>query len=293
MSGTDDKVGSAYRSLGREEPPSALDSRILAASRDALARPSASRRWAAPVSIAAVLVLAFGVTLHMQREQPGVESPDMDATRPAERKLEAIAPAAPPAPAPAAEPTAPTREQSAAPPRREIAAKRKALPEAKPDKVEAESRARDEKRPLQGERKDLDERAARSSLAKESSVGTGQARDSNVAAEPAVAAAAAPPQPKLQAAPAPQFSTQASTVPPPAAPAAVARMKREAAPAQAPAGALADAQAVDEPARELEAIAKLRVEGRHEEADKALAEFRRKRPDYRIADAMWERVKPR
>jgi hypothetical protein len=35
------------------------------------------------------------------------------------------------------------------------------------------------------------------------------------------------------------------------------------------------------------------VEGRHEEADKALGEFRRKRPDYRIPDAMWERVKPK
>jgi hypothetical protein len=64
------------------------------------------------------------------------------------------------------------------------------------------------------------------------------------------------------------------------------RLKREA--------LAADAQApVDEPTRELEAIAKLRVEGRQEEADKALAEFRRKRPDYRIPDTVWERVKPR
>jgi hypothetical protein len=59
-------------------------------------------------------------------------------------------------------------------------------------------------------------------------------------------------------------------------------------------GFAADAQsALDEPTRELEAIAKLRAEGRAEEADKALAEFRRKRPDYRIPEAMWERVKPR
>jgi hypothetical protein len=64
------------------------------------------------------------------------------------------------------------------------------------------------------------------------------------------------------------------------------RLKRE--------GAAADMQgSIDEPTRELEAIAKLRVEGRQEEADKALAEFRRKRPDYRIPEAMWERVKPR
>ncbi len=71
-------------------------------------------------------------------------------------------------------------------------------------------------------------------------------------------------------------------------------MKREAFAPQAITGLRgADAQAIDEPTRELEAIAKLRIEGRHEEADKALAEFRRKRPDYRILDAMWERVRAR
>lgn len=36
-----------------------------------------------------------------------------------------------------------------------------------------------------------------------------------------------------------------------------------------------------------------REAGRHEEADKALEEFGRRYPDYRIADAMWERVRPR
>jgi hypothetical protein len=45
--------------------------------------------------------------------------------------------------------------------------------------------------------------------------------------------------------------------------------------------------------RELERIAKLRADGRHDEADKALEEFRRKHPDYRIPEAVWERVRPR
>ena len=44
---------------------------------------------------------------------------------------------------------------------------------------------------------------------------------------------------------------------------------------------------------ELERIARLRAENRHEEADKALTEFRRANPDYRIPEAMWERVKAR
>jgi hypothetical protein len=48
-----------------------------------------------------------------------------------------------------------------------------------------------------------------------------------------------------------------------------------------------------EPERELERIAKLREDARNDEADKALAEFRRKYPDYRIAEPMWSRVKPR
>jgi hypothetical protein len=48
-----------------------------------------------------------------------------------------------------------------------------------------------------------------------------------------------------------------------------------------------------EPSQELERIAKLREEGRHDDADKALEEFRRRHPGYRIPDAIWERVKPR
>src|SRR5258706_13682555 len=83
MSETGDKLNAAYRALPREEPGVALDSAILAASRRALAKSSASRRWAAPVSIAAVLVLAFGVTLRMQQEKPGVESPDVYSSPPA------------------------------------------------------------------------------------------------------------------------------------------------------------------------------------------------------------------
>ena len=44
------------------------------------------------------------------------------------------------------------------------------------------------------------------------------------------------------------------------------------------------------PERELERIAGLRTQGRDEEADKALAEFRKRYPDYRIPQAMLEKV---
>jgi hypothetical protein len=40
----------------------------------------------------------------------------------------------------------------------------------------------------------------------------------------------------------------------------------------------------------LERIAKLREEGKHEEADRALAEFRKRYPDFRISEAMLEKV---
>jgi hypothetical protein len=48
--------------------------------------------------------------------------------------------------------------------------------------------------------------------------------------------------------------------------------------------------AEEPPEKWLERIARLRQEGRHDEADKALAEFRRRYPDYRIPEAMLEKV---
>ena len=63
-----------------------------------------------------------------------------------------------------------------------------------------------------------------------------------------------------------------------------------AASAPAPAVALA---APEKPERWLERIAELRSRGRHEEADKQLAEFRRVYPDYRLTEIMRERVEGR
>jgi hypothetical protein len=47
------------------------------------------------------------------------------------------------------------------------------------------------------------------------------------------------------------------------------------------------------PERDLERIADLRAQGRHEDADKALAEFRKRYPEFRIPAAMLERVERR
>ena len=90
MTDHDDAVSRRYRELPREEPPAALDAAILSHARRATMRPRS--RWAGPVSIAAVLVLALGITLRMQHEEPGIEtSPPVSA---------------PPASAPSASPPA-------------------------------------------------------------------------------------------------------------------------------------------------------------------------------------------
>ncbi len=46
----------------------------------------------------------------------------------------------------------------------------------------------------------------------------------------------------------------------------------------------------ESPERALERIAELRRQGRHEEADKALKEFRKRYPDYRIAEEMLKKL---
>jgi TolA-binding protein len=46
----------------------------------------------------------------------------------------------------------------------------------------------------------------------------------------------------------------------------------------------------ESPERALERIVELRRQGRHDEADRALKEFRKRYPDYRIAEEMLKKV---
>ena len=50
---------------------------------------------------------------------------------------------------------------------------------------------------------------------------------------------------------------------------------------------------VEVPERELDRIAELRRDGRHDEADKALAEFRKRYPEFKIPEEMRTRVERR
>jgi hypothetical protein len=105
-------------------------------------------------------------------------------------------------------------------------------------------------------------------------------------------------------APSPQSATAAPASPPPslgasgtiaqpaqeaAADAAEKSQERETKQKQAGAPARALAKAAT-PESELERIAGLRRQGKDEEADRALAEFRKRYPDYRIAPEMLEKI---
>ena len=124
-------------------------------------------------------------------------------------------------------------------------------------------------------------------------------------AKPASAppASAAQPRPDMAARPERRQAYTAEPPPAPAAPAPMesaqpgagaiagsAKKEREAADmARAPAPMAAQSAAIG-PQRELERIAELRRQGRDEEADKALAEFRKRYPDYVVSDEMKAKV---
>ena len=103
-------------------------------------------------------------------------------------------------------------------------------------------------------------------------------------AQPAQPAPAAPPPP-----PAEEPANRARAMARADAEQAQAREETRAAapsPARAASDRLASAAAVASPEQWLQGIADLRRQGRHEEADRQLAEFRKRYPDYRIPDAI-------
>lgn len=126
----DARVSGAYRGLGRDEPPPQLDVAILAA--------SARRRsrWAVPVSVAAVVVLAVGVTLRVQME----ERKEAEGVALSPQVLEAPAPAADRAFAESRN-AAPARPPAAAPPQVAMERRAKLAQEAIADRAEPAGRA--------------------------------------------------------------------------------------------------------------------------------------------------------
>jgi hypothetical protein len=251
------EVTQRYREMGAEEPPRALDDAILAAARRS-ARPWA-QRWAVPLSLAAVLVLSVTVTLRIQHEQPGIESP-AQAVKEAARE-------------------APGDVAMVAPPRESL--QLKAEKQFKPA-------TRKEPQPFQA------------------------AQDRATAAAPAPSAipvpAAAPAPAEMPALRADQARSAESSIAGARARQSEERVSRDAeaaarAPQVGPVQALAKraeapaaramVQSPETPERELERIAQLRRDAKHEEADKALAEFRKRYPDYTIPPPVLGRVERR
>ena len=107
------------------------------------------------------------------------------------------------------------------------------------------------------------------------------------------------PAPTFTPEPKPEAPASPPAAAPPSDPASGMRESRRADPAAeraeaqrapAPAARAMGKLAVEPPEQWLERIAELRKQGKHEEADKALAEFRRAYPEYRIPEAMLEKV---
>jgi len=256
----DDDISRRYRELPREEPPRQLDDAILAAARRAvhtrpapLVVPSGRQRWYFPLAAAAIIVLAVAVTVHMEREQPTEEAMS-SATAPA---------AAAPAVAPS------VREMA----RNETA--------AQPEKPRPERRRRAES---------ADSRQLRDQPA------AVPPPELQKAPEPAVAPApppsSAPTQDALvleQNAAGALIGGAVATKPAPAPEARAERRFDEGARATSS----LSAYAAQSPEQWLQGIADLRKQGRHEEADKELAEFRKRYPDYKIPPTMRERVERR
>jgi hypothetical protein len=209
----DPKVSGRYRELGDEEPPRDLDERILAASRRSGRRDR--YRWTGPLAAAAVLALAIGVALHVERPPPEVVTSRVEV-----RKEEAPA-ASPPVSAPDPRPQQPSRDSRARPEAR-------SAPSPAPQAAPEPPAAADQLAAVAGERA----AAAR--------------RDAQLDER---------------------------------------QVQSRAAPAQ-----LAKAYS---PEQWLLAIDDLKRQGRHEEAEKQLAEFRKRYPDYRIPQGITEKFEKR
>jgi len=273
MSDDDDDISRRYRELPREEPPRHLDDAIRAAARRAvqtrpapLVVPTGRQRWYFPLAAAAIIVLAVAVTMHVEREQPSEEL--------------VTAPAAPVGPPPLARDM--TREEAQA---------EKPTPEKPQSAPQPERRRKDES---------ADSRQLRDSAPPPEL----QKAPEPVAAPPAPVAAPPPPPPvatqdairgaqesgggalagsaetapKASSAPA----TRAESARAPAAPQANAQVGRA---DEGRRAASLSAFALQSPEQWLQGIADLRRQGRHEEADKSLAEFRKRYPDHKIPEA--------
>ena len=301
----DPRLSGAYQRLGKENPPPAIDAAILAASRRAVrARPVATggrlRRWALPVSIAAVVVLTMSVTMRVQLERPDLESPlpaadekdapsraaleskeEMRANDKLNRPADDRAKAKPTAKSPAArESAASALSKQAAPSDRGAGEKEQSAPARK---AMSKPRARTEAPPA-AKRAPAPAPAARGFVQEPPAPASSPAEP---AAAAGLGAVGAPSAARPDAAP--DLARQAPAEADSNVGRAASRMAVEDR-VQPLAEKAGKADADLSPRSWLERIARLRRDGRTKEADESLAAFRRRYPDYEIPKELREAV---
>jgi len=277
----DEELSRIYGDAEGPRPPQRVDDNILAASQrvaSTIRRPAGfgfARRWGTPVALAATVLVTFTLALMVFERESG---------------LDTMAPKAPQAGRPAkVVPPEPKRAESppVEPPRANSLEKSSSvdLPRAAPEPAAPSPQA-----------------ASRSDRVQQSTVETALSRERRATGQPARVPAIPPgveilrkseeakPLPDAQRGFDAQQQMPAVQAPPAAAPAQGANTPRES--ASAPQGAvsgLASRVAASEakertPEKWLEDIRRIKSEGKATEAERELAEFRKRYPDYRLPE---------
>lgn len=271
----DDVPGALYRALPREEPPPAMDAAVLAASRRSVEK-RPERKWATPVSLAAVLVLSIGVTLRVADERPDAQLKPVAPPPAAPVASEAVAPLFP-APAAIAPPRAKVVEEPAAPsvPRPPVSEA------ARPGNVQSVKEPNASSAPERKEERTIGALSGRENTESAPFVPLPRADTAQPFAPSAASAADAPAERPL--------ARQALRSGAPAASESGPPMMAKSATAES---SLAAGLAPKSPETWLERIAEMRTQGRHKEADESYAEFRQRFPGYTIAPEMLRKISP-
>jgi resuscitation-promoting factor RpfA len=287
----DEELSNIYREAEGPRPPQRVDDNILAASqrvagnvrrRTAFGLP---RRWGTPVALAATVLVSSTVALMVFERQSGVDVLAPQAPR-AERPVKA----APPPRASPAEPQRPAPSEKS--------------PVAEPPRADSLEKSPPMDRARAAPAAPGPQAASRSDRVQQHTVETALSGERRGTGQPARVPAIPPgveilrkseepkakPLPDAQRVLEAQQPTQALQAPPAPVPAPGANALREsAAAAQGTVGGLASRVAVSEakertPEKWLADIRKLKSEGKAAEAERELAEFKKRHPDYIVPE---------
>jgi hypothetical protein len=269
----DEDLARAYRKASREQPPAALDARILAAAR-AAARPAVAATptfwtsgWRIPLALAATVLLSFTVTLLVhEAEQHSLALPDdsgggarqlpRSAGDQAESKTRTVAPV------PAVPPLPPPRSPG---PRRTEPAAAAAEPRAQPGAGPAAGGASAPEAGTTAQAFTPDPAAAGNVSREQKAMRAAAAAPAGEGTRPALT--------KDQEAGRDNVRAESAAPAPRAAPAAAAQVRADTA-----------ERALRSPEQWLADVRRLRQEGKLAEAGDSLAEFRKRYPQYSLPE---------